>query len=210
MTIPAPPACLSRTYSANQNQKGGTLIAENILSRREHRRLLANPDSYRPLTCLKCGHFRLHAHDFRYRRLRGDPDSIVERVRRYRCVFCLAVWMVLPGFLARHLHRSWEIVQAALAACGILEREESHQRVQVPATTWRRWARRLRSSAKLLVQALAGAGAAFAATLGRLSVVCSRSELVEQLVREDLLRSDCRLAQFAGWIHRAAPGVRLV
>jgi hypothetical protein len=210
MTLPAPPACLSKPYSANQNQKGGTLIAEDVLDRQDHRRRLADPDCYRPCSCMNCGGCRLHAHDFRERRLRGDPRSAVELVRRYQCVSCLAVWMVLPLFLARHLHRNWETVQSALVADGVLEGSGEESRVDVPATTRSRWRSRLCSSARLLTQVLAGIGAGIAEVLGRLSVDCSRLELLGELVRAGLLRAACRVAQLAGWIHRAVPGLRLM
>ena len=93
MSSPASPDCLNRPYSATPGQRGGTLIAEGVVSRAEHRSRLADPDGYRPDECLCCGHDRLHAHDFRERKLQGESDW--ETFRRYRCVLCRAVWMVL-------------------------------------------------------------------------------------------------------------------
>lgn len=209
MILPAPPACLTRPYSANQKQKGGTLIAEDTVDSQAHRRRMADPDGYRPDICRRCGGGCLHAHDFRERRIRGAPDCVVERVRRYRCAGCRAVWMVLPLLLARHLHRRWDTVQAAMVAAGVVGDDGAGRRVAVPATTRRRWTKRLRSSARVLVQVLAGAGAAICGVLERLTVACTRAELVDGLAGDGLLMARQKTAQLAGWIHRLVPGLRL-
>ena len=86
MTIPAPIIYLSRAYYTRENQKGGTLIAEKVFDREEHHQRLCDPDSYRPPVCMNCHGDRLHAHSFRDRKTRGNPESSVEQVRRYLCV----------------------------------------------------------------------------------------------------------------------------
>jgi hypothetical protein len=210
MIPPASIDYLTKPYFAKENQKGGTLIAEDVLARHSHQLRLCDPDGYRPSSCQTCYGRRLHAHSFRERKTRGEPESAVERVRRYQCADCKAVWTVLPAFLARHLHRSWETVQAALVKDGVLEGTGNEQRVLVPASTRRRWAYRLRSGARSLIQVLAGVGARIASVLEKLSGECSRLELVEELVRQGLLRAGYKLAELSAWIHRAVPGVRLM
>jgi len=117
--------------------------------------------------------------------------------------------MVLPLLLARHLHRRWDTVQAAMVAAGVVGDDGAGRRVAVPATTRRRWTKRLRSSARVLVQVLAGAGAAICGVLERLTVACTRAELVDGLAGDGLLMARQKTAQLAGWIHRLVPGLRL-
>ena len=143
MTLPAPPACLSVAYSRKPDQKGGTLIAEDVWERSEHLRRLADPDGYRPSSCPRCGGSHLHAHDFKDRLRRNDREAAVEQVRRFECVDCGAVWRVLPAFLARHLHHAWGTVQACMVQDGILAPSGEEQRVAVPGRTRRRWRSRV-------------------------------------------------------------------
>lgn len=210
MINPAFKDYLTKPYFANSNQKGGTLIAEDVLDREEHGWRLCNPDSYRPKACPRCGFHWLHAHGRRERKTRGEPDSPAELVYRYKCVNCGAVWTILPAFLARHLHRSWWTVQAALVRDGVLEGTGKERRVSVPKSTRRRWAARLRSSARILLQVLAGIGAEVGSVLRGLSEECSRWELVEEMARQGLLRAGNKLAELAAWLHRAVMGVRLM
>ena len=212
MIIPASSGYLNKPYSAKKNQKGGTLIAEDVLVSEKHRLFVCDPDRYRPALCPTCNGVKMYAHDFRFRATRGDPSSVEEQVRRYRCpeAKCRAVWMVLPAFLARRLHRSWRTVQAALVKDGALEGTGGERRVAVPVSTRRRWAARLRSSARVLLQVLSGVGTSIVSVLKRLSVECSRLELVEELSRQGLLEAKHKLAELAVWLHRAVMGVRLM
>ena len=99
MPDPASLSCLYRPYSCKSSQKGGTLLADKVLNLADHIRILSDPDGYRPSSCPTCGFHFMHAHDFRVRRLRGDPETGWIDLRRYRCPDCGAVWQVLPGFL---------------------------------------------------------------------------------------------------------------
>ncbi|MFH0810262.1 MAG: DUF6431 domain-containing protein [Pseudomonadota bacterium] len=186
------------------------MIAEGVLEREEHRRRLCDPDGYRPACCPTCRCPKLHAHDFRERRERGDPERAAEIVRRYLCAGCDAVWMVLPAFLARHLHRSWEIVQSAMAQDGILEASGSEGRVRIPASTRRRWLARLFSSAQVLLHLLADVGAQVSGVIQQLPGECRRLDLVQALVRNGWLQARYQLAELAGWVQRIVPGVRFM
>ena len=174
MQHPAPPECLTRSYAARAGQLGGTLIAEDVVDRDEHRRRLTMPDGYRPVRCPACGHDRLHAHDFRERYLRGESER--ETFRRYRCAECRAVWLVLAGFMARHLHRSWAYVEAST---GVVEPADDRRMRTVAARTLRRWLVRLLSCARVVVQAFTTAGVA----LGGASESRSRRELLAEVGR---------------------------
>ena len=201
MSTPAPPACLIRPYSAKPDQRGGTLIAEDVVDREEHRLLLTDPEAYRPPRCLHCDRDRLHAHDFRERHLRGE--AVPETFRRYRCSACRAVWFVLAAFMARHLHRSWAFVEAAT---GVRETDDREPATPAPARTLRRWFGRLLSSAGCVVQALVTSGV----VLEGAAESRSRADLLAAMVREKLLSARRPLAELAGWLHRLVPGLRLV
>ena len=110
MDPPAPALCLTQAYAASPDQRGGTLIAEHVRDLETHRALLADPDEYRPGVCETCGCSRLHAHDYRDRKVDGENVSF----RRYQCQGCFGVWMVLAGFLARCLHQRWDRAQDAV------------------------------------------------------------------------------------------------
>ena len=211
MTLPAPPACLNRPYCARANQTGGTLIAEDVREPNEHRRRLLDPDDYRPCSCLNCRGSRLHAHSYRERRIKiGGGISTEEQVRRYRCVACRAIWLVLPGFLARHLHRAWSRIQTALGGHGLAPVGRSAARETVPATTLRRWVGRLASSAQALIAPLAGLGPELGAATQPLPADFSRGALVQALRSQGLLGGASALSQIAGWIHRQMPGLRFL
>jgi hypothetical protein len=188
MDPPAPPLCLTRAYSASADQKGGTLIAEDVVDMGNHRKMLADPDAYRPAVCA-CGCTTLDAHDFRDRKLGGESVSF----RRYRCRRCLAVWLVLAAFVARCLHQRWDRIEGAVEG-----------KIAVPRRTFGRWLKRLRSSALLLVQLLAEA------TTLPLDMSWSRGELVQALKGSDTLGTERALALLAAWIHRLRPGLRLI
>jgi hypothetical protein len=106
---PEPASCLVRPYPSSQ--KGGTLIAEDVTDRDEHRRRLCDPDGYRPRECFRCHHAVLHVHDHPARVLAADSLEPATGIVRYRCAACEAVWRILPAFVARHLWRSWDTVK---------------------------------------------------------------------------------------------------
>ncbi len=208
MPLPAAPVCLTTPYAAKPGQKGGTLIAEGVTGFDEHRCLLES-DGYRPEGCPCCGRY-LHILDLRPRKLRDQPDSAEELICRYRCRPCKAVWQVLPGFIARYLHRTWGAVQSAVAATGALERTGSEWRVTRKPGTLKRWLGRLGSSAVVLTQALAARGAQVEAVLRALGAWCTRAELVEALASTGRIEKRLKLEQLACWIHRLMPGLRLM
>jgi transposase-like protein len=204
MCDPAPPVCLTRSYSSSPSQRGGTLIAEDVIELEQHERLLFDPDGYRPSSCPSCGHHRLHAHDYRHRKLRGESESSLVVFRRYRCVACRGVWQVLAGFMARCLHRRWPFVERAVGR--VLGREEDTCRSEaVPRRTLQRWISRLLSSARVVIQAFAAAGV----DLGLTVQAGSRWDLLKSMVVRGLLSSGRRMAELAGWLHRLVPGLRL-
>ncbi len=210
MTHPAAEVCLTTPYSSKPGQKGGTLIAEDVITLDEHHRRLADPDLYRPDRCGHCGSSGLHAHDFRERVLRADPVTPVEQFRRYLCAACRAVWQVLPVFIARHLHRRWEVVQTASVDAGVVASSGTERRVEVPPRTTMRWAMRLRASAARLTQVLAVTGGDLVEVLGSVGTACTRAELVDGLGVAGLISPERKLEQLAGWVHRLLPGIRLM
>lgn len=117
---------------------------------------------------------------------------------------------MLPTFLCRHLHRSWEVVQSAAAAEGAVDAAVGDRRRKIPAPTVRRWQSRLLLSARVLLQVLAGAGAAVADVIGHVGLDCTRGELVDALAAAGVVQGPRKLEEVAGWIHRLVPGVRLM
>jgi hypothetical protein len=209
MPEPALPEYLNTPYSAKPWQRGGTLIAEDVLDPEDHRRRLADPDGYRPDRCPGCNGF-LWGHGCRFRILRDQPDRAEEEIRRFRCPLCRAVWQVLPAFLARYLHRTWGAIQSRLVSAGALERTGGEWRVRSKPTTLHRWLCRLTAVATVLTQALAESGGEVAAVVADLGPQCSRGDLVEALPRAGLLEKRHKMGQLACWIHRIVPGIRVM
>jgi len=197
----APQACLNRPYPSSQ--KGGTLIVEDVLDLESHERRLDDPDMYRPVSCRRSG-LKLHIHDLRPRQMFADP-ALATEVIRFRCADrerCGAVWQILPAFLARHLWRSWPVVETAI---------ESPASSPVPARTRRRWRLRLASTARLLVATLSATtqelwcGIATAVGLDG-----CRQDLVRcYRAKTRAPRGRC-FAELAALLHRLSPGVRLM
>lgn len=207
--MPIAPAVLNTPYASKPGQKGGTLIAEAVRDIKQHRRLLES-GGYRPEGCPLCDRF-LHVLDQRPRQLRDSSGSTTEElICRYRCRPCHAVWQVLPGFIARHLQSSWDVVQTAVANLSAPEHTASEQGVMHQTSTLRRWRGRLASSALVLMQALVEVGAMAGAVLKEVGAWCTRAELIDALARAGLLRRECEFKDLACWIHRTAPGVRLM
>lgn len=197
----APSACLERRYPSSQ--KGGTIIAEEVLDLATHERCLCDPDGCRPARCLRCG-AKVHVHDRRPRRLLGDPALGID-VLRFRCADrarCGAAWLILPAFLARCLWRNWSTVEAAV---------EAPKQSPVPGRTRRRWQARLSSTARQLVAVLTTATDEMWCTLASsIGLDARRFDLVGGYrARMEPLPGRC-LAEVASLLHRLSPGVRLM
>lgn len=165
----------------------------------EHEARFADPDGYRPDHCPRCGG-RMHAHDTRERKPKGDPGwPPVIWVRRYACAVkeCRAVWSILPAFLARCLRRAWSTVAASLLT-------DKTERVVVPSRTRRRWRARLRSCGRKLTRLLTTSSEEHARTVAELGPEPARGEVVDAMGGLD------KLAGLAALVHRLAYGVRVM
>ena len=201
---PAVEACLCRPYPSSQ--KGGTLIAEDVLDLASHERRLEDPDTYRPSACPRCG-AALHIHDLRPRVLRGEA-SVATEVVRFRCADrerCGAAWRVLPAFLARCLWGSWSRVGQIL---------EAKAPASIPARTRRRWRARLASPARWLVAVLSTATDGLWAGIARaVGLDARRIDLVGGYAERTAAVAvswATRLAELSAALHRLSPGVRLM
>lgn len=233
---PDPPHHLTQRYASTPGQRGGTLIAEDVRDRATHARCLRTPDGYRPSRCPRCGHAHLHVHDYSDRVALGEPASAPVRVVRYQCVHpaCLALWRVLPAFVARFLWYAWPVVEtSALVPLATpappppvpvaspppsSPRPMPSRPVRVPSRvpsrrSVGRWRGRLDASARMLVQILAALTTpvitALLASLAHL-IDATRTELVAAYARAMLVPPGHRLAALAGHLHRAVPGIRLM
>ncbi len=212
---PAPPSCLTRPYSSKPQQKGGTLIAEDVHDLLSHRSRLLDPEGYRPRSCPRCRHDVLHAHDHRLRMPRDQPRGTSIVIRRYVCGAegCGARWQVLPAFLARHLQRSWHTIEEASLpeACSVDAAEKpAVAAAPVPPTTLRRYLSRLSSCASSLRAAFAAVGASVESVLSRLEPFLTRAAFCRAFAEGGFLPIPRRLAALSGWIHRLIPGLRLM
>ena len=182
------------------SQKGGTLVAEEVMGLEAHERRLESVDGYRPERCNGCSGRRLHGHGLRVRVLAGDWLRLVE-VRRYRCVDCRAVWQVLPGFVARRLWRRWHVVDDAL-------RGKQTTGPPVAKRSQRRWRARLKSCGRHVRHVLGSTGRPEAlAAVREVSVACTRG-CVLAAYRQQMPQHS--LGVLAAVLQRAAPGVRMV
>jgi hypothetical protein len=196
-------------------QKGGTLIAEDVLDRETHRRRLCDPDGYRLAACLHCGGNVLHVHDYVERVAYGELHR--ELVVRYRCMSdgCGATWRVLPAFLARHLWYAWRTVEASTMPASssppappAITGPPPRCPVQRTVT---RWLERLVASARILMQLFASVGtAALAAMTAPLGLDATRHQLVVAYETTMGIAPGRRLSALAGHVHRLAPGLRLM
>ena len=200
---PNPEDCL--LFSHLSSPKGGTLIAEGVTAVQEHRRRLCDPDGYRPQGCSRCGHGKLHVHDYRTRGRRdaeGEPLPVV----RYLCPCCKATYQVLPQFVARHLWSSWPTVEEQTLA----ERLPPSAK-PVPERTRRRWLARLLCTALLLVQVLAQSGSqALEGLAQQVGLWATRAELVTAYQQSCKPPPSRVLSGLAALLHRLCPCVRLM
>lgn len=174
------------------------MLAANVRTLAEHERAVADPDRLRPPACATCGCGRLHVHDYRTRKPRGQLGwpAVIE-ILRFRCAGCGAVWQLLPAFVARHLWRVWTTVGVILGA-------GSRPDVTVPKRTRRRWHARAATSARKLARVLATAGGELAAAVAKLAWDPSRRQVI------DALGGASRLAEQSALIDRLAPGLRVM
>jgi hypothetical protein len=172
-------ACQSRRAKF----KGGTVIAEDVVSLQEHRKRHSDPDGYRPETCGNCGHWVLHVHGYSELHPLGLLSLAMVRVIRFICVNedCKATWRVLPGFLARHLRWAWRPIEQATMDLSAAQRPVGGvDAVSPPAQTVRRWLGRLASSARQAVVLLCSRGAETLQAVGAaVGQNATRQELVE-------------------------------
>ena len=207
---PRPEACLVRLRPSSQ--KGGTIIAEDVTDLATHDRRLCDPDGYRPAFCPNCGDKTLHVHDYRERILRAEPGDPVARVVRHECVGCDAIWQTLPAFIARHLWRTWRVVQHALRGAAPLPATLDQGRwPRVPERTRRRWCARWLRPARFLAQVLTGCGeAAWAGLAGVLGPEATCADLVAAYGGAVAMRTGEPLAAVAALVYRLQPKVRLM
>ncbi len=209
---PEPPPCLLRRRPSSQ--KGGTLIAEGVWERSEHERRVCAPDGYRPAFCRRCHGPILHVHDYRERQLRAEPGRPVARIIRHICVACAAIWQTLPAFLARHLWRTWPVVERAMTGA-VAASAEPDRRVgswpRVPERTRRRWRGRWLAGARFLIRIFAACGEEVWAALARtLGLDATRAELVAAYAASTATPPGQRLGAVAALVDRLEPKVRLM
>ena len=204
---PKSEACLIRLRSSTQ--KGGTLIAEEVIDHATHERRICDPDGYRPPFCPRCGGRLLHVHDYRERVLRAEADKPVTRIVRLICVSCDAIWQILPLFIARHLWRTWNVVRHVLMPDRkVPSRSEPQHWPKVPPRTVRRWHARWLRPALALAQILASSGqATWAALATQLRPDATCADLVAAYAREHI---GLPLAALAALLYRLQPKVRLM
>ena len=136
----------------------------------------------------------------------GKP---VATIVRFVCVFCEAIWQILPLFIARHLWRTWNVVRRALMPDRKASSpSEPHHWPKVPPRTVRRWRARWLRPALALAQILAASGqAAWAALATQLPTDATCVDLVFAYTREHVGQP---LASLAALIYRLQPKVRLL
>jgi hypothetical protein len=199
-------ACLVRLRPSSQ--KGGTIVAEDVTDAATHERRLCDPDGYRPLFCPRCLGSTLHVHDYRERVLRAEPGKPVAKIVRHECVTCEAIWQTLPAFIARHLWRTWRVVERTLT-------ESSMDRPwcwpSIPDRTRRRWSARWRRPAQFLAQVLAVCGGATWATLA--SVVAPTATCADLTLNYASVQATAEghlFSSVAALVYRLQPKVRLM
>jgi hypothetical protein len=210
--LPPPPgeACLVRQRPSSQ--KGGTIIAEDVMDPTLHERRICDPDAYRPPFCPHCGERTLHVHDYRERILRAEPGAPVARVVRHECVGCAAIWQIVPAFIARCLWRTWRVVEHTLIAVESPPATRQPPRwPPVPERTQRRWRARWRRPAQVLAQVLAACGhAAWAALAAGLAPAATCADLVAAYATTTATPSGQQLAAVAALIDRLVPRMCLM
>jgi hypothetical protein len=194
---PRPAACLWRPYSSNRQQKGGTLIFDEVLDVEAHERRLCDPDGYRPPSCPRCGHRSLHLHDYPERKV------LAVKLVRYFCPRCEATWRMLPGFVAPKLWRSWPVVEAKTL--------NPRPTVAIPKRTRQRWRARLKTAAQPLIELLRQkADVVLPRLLSVADWLASRQQLVRAYAEDKAVNVGEQLAAVGALLHQVEPGVRLM
>jgi len=217
MDPPAADPCLIQPYASRKRkgkpQKGGTMVRGDVKSLEEHERRL-DADGYCPDACGAPGcSGRLQRHQERIRQCRLGVavalSVLLVVIMVFRCAKCGATWRVLPGFLARCLHREWWVVErVAATADAPRERGEPRPRELAPARTRRRWAARMVQAALIPVQVLATSGdVALRALAQALGLQAERGEMVERY--SAAFGATSAFASLAELLHRLMPGIRL-
>jgi len=213
---PGADSCLVRAYSSSPLQKGGTLVAEDVVDLVTHARRLCDSDGYRPPWCLRCDGDTLHRHGRVERKALGNPSGVPILVVRFRCADkeCRATWRVLPAFVARHLWYAWRAVESAtLIAEKVPLPSPPPTRAGPCRTTIGRWSGRLAATARLLVQVFATLMTPqFTPMLASLvdGIDATRAALVAAYAAIMEIPEGRWLSALAGHIHRVAPGLRLM
>ena len=166
--------------------KGGTVIIGEVPDREDHARRMLDPETYRPPPCVHCGR-RMHGHGMRLRKPVGETPF---DIRRYTCPSCGGALQVLPGFLARHLWRTWRVVEAV---CVVTSRRQPA--MMVAPRTRRRW----RARARL---------AALTELVARVGLDATRWALLVAFVPLAGLLGAC--ASLANLLNRLRPGLRVM
>jgi len=204
-------------------QKGGTLIAEDVTDLATHEMCVRDPDAYRPKYCPHCGGQVLHRHDYRERvPFTADGKQAAIRIVRYRCVNqnCNARWQLLPLFLARHLWRTWDVVEQTLipeqpepSPCEAQpesrpEPKARERQRKIPERTVRRWRKRWLRPAMLMVQVLIVSGQAWSGLATGLPVDARCVDLVAEYGR--VCNASQPMAELAALLYRLQPNIRLL
>jgi hypothetical protein len=207
---PEQEACLVRLRPSSQ--KGGTIVAEDVADLATHERRLCDPDGYRPKFCPNCWERTLHVHDYRERVLRAEPGRPVASIVRHECVGCEAIWQILPAFIARHLWRTWRVVEHAVAGATRAPAENEARRwPPVPERTQRRWRGRWLRPARFVAQVLASCGeTALAALATRLAQAATCADLVVAYGEATVAEAGHLLSAVAALVYRLQPKVRLM
>jgi hypothetical protein len=206
---PEPEACLVRIRSSSQ--KGGTIVAEDVTDLATHNRRLCDPEGYRPRFCPNCRETTLHVHDYRERVLRAESGRPVASIVRHVCVGCEAVWQTLPRFIARHLWRTWRVVELTLTGRATPAEGDAGRWPLVAERTRRRWRARWLRPARFVAQVLASCGeAVWAAVAAGLSPTATCADLVTAYARATATAAGHLLSAVAALIYRLQPKVRLV
>lgn len=182
------------------------------MDRATHERRVCDPDGYRPAFCPNCGETTLHVHDYRRRALRAEPGEPVATIVRHACVGCTAIWQTLPAFIARHLWRSWRVVERTLSQAGpVLAVPEMRRWPLVSERTRRRWRTRWLRPARFLIQVLATCGeTAWSALAGALAPEATCADLVTAYAGARATPAGQQLLSLAALLYRLQPKVRLM
>lgn len=90
-------------------------ILSEVASLPEHaKRLINQPEDYRPEQCPHCNHTHLWGHGHFTRKPLGDCDIKVVEVPRWRCLGCKTTFSVLPSCIPPRRWYMWIVQQAVL------------------------------------------------------------------------------------------------